>query len=622
MKNKTLFYLVFLSGLLFYFLFGCKKETIKVPPTVSLIAVSAITTNSATSGGDVASDGGAIVTDRGICIGIKPYPTTSDNKINNGTGLGGFTSSITGLNPGVTYYVRAFATNSVKTSYSGQVIFATLALAPVLTTVDLTAVTSTSATSGGNITSDGGAAVMARGVCWNIDQNPTTANSKTTDGTGIGTFASNITGLLPGTVYYIKAYATNSIGTVYGNQLTLTTTAVAPVLTTTAPTSVTSTIATTGGNITSDGGSTVTVRGVCWATTQNPTIANSKTTDGTGSGTFISNLTGLIHGTTYYLKAYATNSIGTAYGNQVSFTTTAEIPTLTTNVATSVTATTALSGGNITSDGGSLVTARGVCWATTQNPTVANSNTTSGTGSGSYVSNISGLTAGTTYYVRSYAINSIGTAYGNQIVVLFQGLLSETFTDFDGNVYHAVVIGSQTWMVETLKTTKFRNGVPIPNIIDNTSWSSATSSGYSWYNNNAATYKVPYGAIYNWYAMADNRGLAPSGWHIPTDAEWTALINSVGGEAVAGGALKETGTTHWSNPNFGATNSYGFNAVAGGRRDGAGNFTYQGFLCYWWAAGEYSATEVRYCYLSNGSTYSASDKFLKMYGYSVRCVKD
>ena len=143
----------------------------------------------------------------------------------------------------------------------------------------------------------------------------------------------------------------------------------------------------------------------------------------------------MIHGTTYYLKAYATNSIGTAYGNQVSFTTTAEIPTLTTNVATSVTATTAFSGGNITSDGGSLVTARGVCWATTQNPTVANSNTTSGTGSGSYVSNISGLTAGTTYYVRSYAINSIGTAYGNQIVVLFQGLLSETFTDFDGNVY-------------------------------------------------------------------------------------------------------------------------------------------------------------------------------------------
>ena len=380
-------------------------------------AVSAITSNSATSGGSITSDGGSAITARGVCWSTSQNPTIADNKTSNGTGAGSFTSSLTGLTSGATYYIRAYATNSMGTAYGNQVTTTTTAALPTLTTTALSAITSTTATSGGNIPSDGGAAVTTRGVCWSTSQNPTIANSKTTDGTGSGSFTSSITGLTPGATYYIRAYATNSIGTAYGNQVTTTTITVLPTLTTTALSAITSTTATSGGNIASDGGAVVTVRGVCWSTSQNPTIANSKTTDGTGSGSFTSSITGLTPGATYYIRAYATNSIGTAYGNQVTTTTTTTtaLPTLTTTALSAITATTATSGGNITSDGGAAVTARGVCWSTSQNPTIADSKTSNGTGAGSFNSSITGLAPGATYYIRAYATNSIGTAYGNQV---------------------------------------------------------------------------------------------------------------------------------------------------------------------------------------------------------------
>jgi len=201
--------------------------------------------------------------------------------------------------------------------------------------------------------------------------------------------------------------------------LTSSTTTTATV-TTTAASAITATTATTGGNVTADGGSAVTAKGVCWNTTGTPTIANSFTSNGTGTGSFTSSLTGLTASTTYYVKAYATNANGTTYGSQVSFTTAAavvvNVPTLAaTTAATTITNTTATSGGNITADGGATVTARGVCWATTANPTTANSKTVDGTGTGSFTSSISGLTANTTYYVRAYATNSAGTAYGTAI---------------------------------------------------------------------------------------------------------------------------------------------------------------------------------------------------------------
>src|SRR5664280_2720971 len=191
---------------------------------------------------------------------------------------------------------------------------------------------------------------------------------------------------------------------------------VIPTLTTTALTNITTTSVTSGGLISKDGGATVTARGVCWSTTSNPTVGDSHTSDANGAGSFTSDITGLTPNTLYHVRAYATNKVGTAYGADISFTTTPiVVPTLTTVAVTSITATTAISGGNITSDGDGAITAEGVCWALTTGPTTSNSLTTDGTGSASFVSNLSGLTSGVIYYVRAYATNSAGTAYGNEI---------------------------------------------------------------------------------------------------------------------------------------------------------------------------------------------------------------
>jgi len=287
---------------------------------------------------------------------------------------------------------------------------------PVITTTVVTAISQTTATSGGEVTDEGGAPIVSRGVCWSTTQNPTTTNSKTTDGSGTGTFASNITGLTANTTYYVRAYATNSAGTGYGNQVSFTTSPVViATLATDVVTSITSTTAVSGGNISADGGGAITARGVCWGTTANPTTSNDKTTDNSGTGSFVSNITGLQPVTKYYVRSYATNSAGTAYGNELNFTTSAALATLTTTDISNITSTSAKSGGNISNDGGASVTVRGVCWSTLQNPTIADNKTTDGSGTGSFTSNLTGLNAGTIYYVRAYATNIVGTNYGNQI---------------------------------------------------------------------------------------------------------------------------------------------------------------------------------------------------------------
>ena len=490
---------------------------------------------------------------------------------------------------------------------------------PVLTTTAVTAISYTTATSGGNVTNEGGAPIVSRGVCWNTSSNPTIANSMTLESGGLGAFTSNITQLTPNILYYVRAYALSIAGTGYGDQVSFTTTQVAvPVLTTTTITSVSQTAAVSGGNITADNGGSVTAKGVCWSIVTNPTTANNKTIDGTGIGAYTSLMTGLTVGTTFYVRAYATNSTGIAYGNQVSFTT-SQIATasLTTTVIASILQTTAVSGGNITADNGGSVTARGVCWGTTTNPTTANNKTNDGTGIGSFVSNLSGLQPSTLYYVRSYATNSAGTAYGNEISFTTQNI---TVSDFDGNVYHTVTIGTQVWMVENLKTTKYNDGTSIPLVSDGTAWISLSTPGYCWYNNDAATNKATYGAIYNWYTVNTGK-LCPAGWHIPTDAEWTTLTTYLG-ESIAGAKLKETGTTHWGY-NYCATNETGFTALPGGWRYNDGTFQDIGYNGNWWSSTEQIAAgtswfrrlESDWCDVRGGS-------YVKILGYSVRCLRD
>lgn len=188
--------------------------------------------------------------------------------------------------------------------------------------------------------------------------------------------------------------------------------AVYPTVTTDAASSTATTSATCGGNVSDDGGATVTARGVCWNTTGAATIADSKTSDGAGNGAFVSNLTGLTRGTTYYVRAYATSALATSYGNEVTVTTTAEAPTVTTAMANEITSSSAVCGGAITDDGGAPVTTRGVCWNSTGDPTLADNVRTEGAGVGEFSSELTGLNPDSTYYVRAYATNVTGTTYG------------------------------------------------------------------------------------------------------------------------------------------------------------------------------------------------------------------
>lgn len=192
--------------------------------------------------------------------------------------------------------------------------------------------------------------------------------------------------------------------------------------------------------------------------------------------------------------------------------------------------------------------------------------------------------------------------------------------DIDGNVYHSVTIGTQVWMVENLKTTKYNDGTDIPNLVSNAQWKNGNNTGYCWYNNDNAN-KNLYGALYNWHTVNTGK-LAPKGWHVATDAEWTTLTTFLGGTKISGSKMKEAGATHWSSPNLGATNSSGFSALPGGVRGSDGTFDDIGASGFWWSASESSATAAYdlMVYLSwNEAIKGSADK---LWGLSVRCVKD
>lgn len=315
--------------------------------------------------------------------------------------------------------------------------------------------------------------------------------------------------------------------------------------------------------------------------------------------------------------------------------------TLTTLPVSNISGASATSGGNITNDGGSAITQRGIVWSTTPSPTMANSSTNDGSGAGSFTSSLNGLIANTTYYVRAFATNGAGTAYGNQVSFtttngteptnnwLNPDLNYGSVTDQDGNTYATIVIGTQEWMAENLRTTTYANGDPIPNVTDGTQWSNLTTGAWVHYNNDSQ-YEIPYGKLYNWYTVADSRNVCPSGWHVPSDDEWSILINhldptSNGGNDVnlAGGKMKSIGTQYWQIPNDDASNMSGFSGLPGGRRD----LFYSNFIDIqekgsWWSSTENDSLSSWFRYLLYFDGDSDRGGTNKICGFSLRCILD
>ncbi|MCQ2304516.1 MAG: hypothetical protein MJZ97_05955 [Bacteroidales bacterium] len=314
-----------------------------------------------------------------------------------------------------------------------------------VTTKPIAEIGANSAKSGGNVTATGNATVGTCGVCWSESPSPTTNDYFTTDIIGLGEYISVMNNLKASTKYYVRAYATLSSGVLmYGEEMDFTTLSdgggngggngggdgTLSVLTNDA-TQITASSAVCGGNVTINGEVTVTVKGVCFGTSHTPTLENQHTSDGQGAGAFTANLTGLAASTVYYVRAYATSNLGvTTYGNEISFTTQADggggtqgdLPIVITNEITEITRNTAKGGGVVNSDGGSPVTARGLCWSTSSDPTLSNSTTFGGMGTGPFNVQMTDLEIGTTYYVKAYATNSVGTAYGNEVSFTTKGL--------------------------------------------------------------------------------------------------------------------------------------------------------------------------------------------------------
>ena len=282
-----------------------------------------------------------------------------------------------------------------------------------------------------------------------------------------------------------------------------------------------------------------------------------------------------------------------------------------------VTTTEASSGGTVKSDAGASITARGICWSTLVNPTTDDDTTLNGTGAGPFTAKMKGLLPDTVYYLRAYAVNEAGTAYGNQVILR---TMIDTVRDIDGNDYYTVRIGTQEWMAENLKVTRYRNGDQIPDVTDDNSWSNLTT-GARCTNIYIDNYSSIYGLLYNWYAVKDNRSICPAGWHVPSDDEWTALITYLGGGNSAGGKLKEAGTSHWIFPNTDATNESGFTALPDGAR-GPYGFSSALDWGFWWSATEYDATTAWHIILFTYDATVNKPSNSKNNGFSVRCLKD
>ncbi|MDD3077558.1 MAG: FISUMP domain-containing protein [Paludibacter sp.] len=570
----------------------------------------------------IKSIGGDSTCVHGICWSTSENPTADDSSTTTDTGIGDFTKTLSNLSSLTTYYARVFATNIAGTVYSPQIVFTTKELSnDLVADID------------GNVYH----AVKIGTQTWMVE------NLKTThyrNGDAIDNLTDNTewNASTQGAWCNYNNLSTN--GDIYGHLYNFYAVAdsrnLAPEGWHTATNAEWNTLVTYLGGASVAGGAMKSIGTTYWKT--NVGATNSSGFSGLPGGYrdislgfYSINSSGLWHssesGTTssWYRCLYANQTYTTSYSFGKKNTgmsvrcvkDLASTPTIATDTVSEISSDSFVCGGEVISDGGASVTSRGICWSMNSSPTISDSVCMSGTGIGSFSCNITGLSSQTTYYIRSFATNSEGTAYGNEVIVKTANE-ENTVTDIDGNVYHTVTIGTQTWMVENLKTTHYRNGDEIPNVTSTSTWISLTSGAWCTYNNVVENAEI-YGNLYNWYAVNDSRNIAPEGWHVPTSEEWTILSSYL--STNVGGKMKQEGTTYWQSPNTNATNSSGFTGLPGGYLYRTGSFMYINRSGNWW-------TSTGSGSFANGTALTYSDGNLNRYGdyvvngFSIRCIKD
>jgi uncharacterized protein YegP (UPF0339 family) len=388
-------------------------------PTLTTASISGITTTTAVSGGNIAGDGCTAITLSGVCWSKTANPTTSDSKTSDGVGSGQYVSNIIGLSAGTTYHIRAYATNSAGTAYGDDVSFSTLGHSPTSLTQPATNVSDTGATLNGMVNPNDLSTTVTfeYGITTSYGSNVTAAQSPLAGNTNTNVSA-DISGLARGTKYHFRVKAENPLGVAYGNDMEFL--KQVPTITQSGVVYLTSTTATIHSIVNANSFSSVVTfeYGTTTSYGQEVTPEQSPVTGNINTDLVVT-LTGLTCGTTYHFRVKAENSIGINYGDDITFSL-ARIPVLITNSVSGITDTSAISGGDIIDDGCAAVTARGVQWSLSPTffcgfPPCKFSHTNDGTGTGSFTSNLTGLRPNTTYYVRAFATNSAGTTYGNVI---------------------------------------------------------------------------------------------------------------------------------------------------------------------------------------------------------------
>jgi uncharacterized protein (TIGR02145 family) len=399
-----------------------------------------------------------------------------------------------------------------------------------------------------------------------------------------------------------------------------------PYTSNTSITGITAQWATAKSRLVYDGGSDITGCGFCWNTTGSPTKADSYAEAELVNDLFSCKIENLSGGTKYYLRSYAENKAGIFYGDVISFITTAyKLLTVSTPWVGDITHNSVItSGGGISNDNSYNVLSKGVCWSTSKNPTIADQKLDLGSGFGPLGCIIEGLTPGTVYYIRGYATNVVGIAYGgNQVIRTFDGFT----TDYEGHVYSTVRLGNQEWINRNLETRYFANGDMI-----NTTGTATTNTEqedkplYQWafqYHEDHPELLDFEGRLYTWYTATDSRKICPTGWHLPSIDEWNVLLTHLGGDALTSRDIRSF-NSNWDNIlNTGATEGK-FGAQLVGFRAANGQFQYGSYYgTYWWTATEASSGNALavFCGPSDIDKVSPTEKSRK-FGFSVRCVKD